>query len=65
MGMLNEDNGNTSSTRVVMILWAIVPLIVWAYLSLHDGKIIELPESIIAVILSLTAAKVIQKKFEA
>ena len=59
--LLEEDNGNFSSTRLAFLLWVIGALLVWIITSLKTGTIQSIPESVAAIVGILMTGKVTQK----
>jgi hypothetical protein len=65
---LQEDNGKLSATRLVLLVWVLGLLGVWAAGSLHNiylgdmgPALLELPPSTITIVGILMAGKVVQK----
>lgn len=58
---LQDNNGQSSSTRLVFFLWAIVVLMVWAYLSLKNAELKGLPNEVVTVLAALMAGKTVQR----
>lgn len=58
---LQDNNGQSSSTRLVFFLWAIVVLMVWAYLSLKNSELKGLPNEVVTVLAALMAGKTVQR----
>lgn len=60
-GVLEDNSGGASSTRLLMLMWGICVLAVWTYISLHTGTMVTLPETVITVLLGTSAMKVVQR----
>ena len=60
-GMLEDNQGGTSSMRVLMIVWGIGVFGVWCYASIHTGGLVPIPESVITILLGTSVAKVVQR----
>jgi len=60
-GILEDNSGGASSTRILMLVWGVGVFVVWAYISLHTGVMVVLPETVITVLLGTSAMKVVQR----
>lgn len=58
---LQEDNGGFSSSRLAFLLWSAGVLIAWGIISLRNGALQVIPESVATVIGILMTGKVVQK----
>lgn len=56
-----ESNDKISSTRVGFLLWVVVVLAVWAYVSIRTMSMPAIPESVIVLLGILMTGKVTQK----
>lgn len=61
---LQESNGNSSSIRVLMLGYGIGILLVWMFLSVKSGNMVNIPDSVSIILGIVTSAKVISKPFE-
>jgi hypothetical protein len=61
MQMLSEGDGQLSSMRVAMMLAMVMPLLVWTYLSLRTGTMVDMPGWVVTLQAAATAGKVAQK----
>lgn len=61
---LQESNGNSSSIRVLMLGYGIGILLVWMFLSIKSGNMVNIPDSVSLILGIVTSAKVISKPFE-
>ncbi len=59
-----DDKGDFSSMRLIMIPWMMGVLITWMYCSFSTGTLQPLPESVITAIGIMVAGKAVQKKIE-
>ena len=59
-----DDKGNLSSDRLMFVFLTIVVVIAWIILSLRKGSLLEMPMSVIWLIVVLMAAKVIKENGE-
>lgn len=60
-GILEDNSGGASSSRVLMLVWGLGVFVVWCYISLHTGVMLALPETVITVLLGMSAMKVVQR----
>lgn len=65
-GVLYDDKGNPSSTRLALIVWVFGVLLIWGIKTLKDPAfpLLEIPESIMYIFGILMGGKVGQKHFE-
>jgi len=61
---LKEDNGNLSSTRLIMYVWMFGVLFIWGFTSLKQNTLVDLPTTVVTVLFAVMGGKVIQKGFE-
>lgn len=59
-----EDNGKLSIVRIAFAAWTLLPLLIWAIISVIKLEILSFPETIIAVIGVMATNKLGQKYFE-
>ena len=59
-----DNAGGGSSIRVLMLIWGIVLLSSWGYVSIKTTALAPIPESVIVVFLGLVGSKVAQRPFE-
>jgi len=64
--IIEDNSGGLSSTRILMLLWGIVPLAVWAagsVVALYHGIYVypTLSPEVVTVMLGITGAKVVQR----
>jgi len=60
-GIFEDNSGGASSARILMLVWGLGVFIVWCYISLHSGVMLSLPETVITVLLGMSAMKVVQR----
>jgi hypothetical protein len=60
---LKESEGATrwSTIRLVLFLWAVLPLLVWAGISVYRGEVQAFPTSIATIIGALGIGKAVQR----
>lgn len=61
--ILSDDAGNPSSARVVLLWVYLVVFIIWAVECFRLNRLVEIPDSVVFVLMALIGAKVAQKKF--
>lgn len=44
-----EENGQYSSTRLVMILWTLALCITWTTICIRSGAFVDIPQNVMAV----------------
>lgn len=59
--LIQEANGQLSSTRIILLFWAFIPLAIWGILSWKAAEIKPIPAELVTLILGLVAGKVTQK----
>jgi len=64
LSLLSEDNGNTSSTRIIMFAWMLGILLIWSVNSIKTGVISDLPDNVLICMGIIMGAKVAQKPLE-
>lgn len=64
-GILSDDAGNPSSTRVALLLVLILTLGPWAAICIHNWQIGDVPEGVRWVIGIIAGSKAVQKFGEA
>jgi len=60
----SSQNDKISSIRVTFLLWMVTLCLVWGILSFKDGKIYDLPTSIVHITLAMGATKVTHRVAE-
>jgi hypothetical protein len=58
---LEDNSGGLSSSRCLMLLWGIVTLGIWAYVSVHTGVLVSIPEPSVTILLGLVGFKTVQR----
>jgi hypothetical protein len=58
---LQEKNGDFSSTRLAFLLWIIGTLIAWVWVSVTQGTLQPIDETVVTIIGILMTGKVVQK----
>ena len=61
---LQDESGAYSSSRGILIAWAIGVLFCWGWVSLTSSILQPIPETVLALIGILVTGKTIQKKIE-
>lgn len=64
LGLFREKAGGQekySATRFVFILWGLVVLAMWGYISLQNGELEKIPNSVATIMGLLAGGKVIQR----
>jgi uncharacterized membrane protein len=61
---LQDSQGSESSLRMIMAIWMLVVLAVWAIICLWKEAILDLPTGICALVMFILGAKVWQKYAE-
>jgi len=61
---LRESSGLSSSYRVIFVMWGVVPLLVWALLSVKAGEFLPLPPEYLYLMGLLITGKLVQKPLE-
>lgn len=64
LGSLLEENGKWSSMRFASLFATIVPLAVWAVVSIKTNTIVSFPESIALIVVGSLGTKAFQKREE-
>lgn len=65
LGQFFEDEeGHLSSTRLAFLAWALGMLFVWGSISIQNGKLAEIDNTEIYILVTLMAGKVLQKNIE-
>lgn len=64
LGSLLEENGKWSSMRFASLFATIIPLAVWAYVSIKTNTIASFPESIALIVVGSLGTKAFQKREE-
>lgn len=59
-----DGDGDFSSMRLVVILWALGILVMWMFCCFFQRQLVVLPESVIAALGILITGKAVQKKIE-
>ena len=59
--MLQDNSGGASSARVLLLIWGVGVLIIWAYICVKTGALAALPSEAVMVILGLSASKTVQR----
>ena len=59
--IIQESNGQLSSTRIILLFWAFIPLIIWCKLSWETKDIKPIPTELVTLILGLVVGKATQK----
>lgn len=59
-GFFNDRSGKRSSTRFVFLVWSTVVLFVWVFLSMKEGRPMELDWGIIVFLAALGGLKLTQ-----
>jgi CHASE2 domain-containing sensor protein len=66
--MLEDNSGGLSSIRILMLLWGVGILLIWAFGSimaiLHGLPFPTLPPEIVTILLGVTGLKTVQRGFE-
>ena len=62
--MLEDNNGGTSSLRVVMVLWLLILFLVWLIVSIATMTLAEIPTGVLTLTGTLVGGKVIQRMGE-
>lgn len=62
--MFQEENGGYSMLRIVTVLFFLTVISTWAFVSIHNKQISDIPGGLASTLGTLLAAKVWQKKFE-
>ena len=55
-----DSDGNLSATRLVFLACATVFLVVWTWASIDAHKVVDVPNSVATIFLSLMAGKAVQ-----
>ncbi len=63
-GVLSEDNGQASMTRLINLLVTVVVLGNWSFVNISDVELHNLDTGSIGLIVATLTAKVFQKKTE-
>jgi hypothetical protein len=58
---LQDASGGVSSIRFLMLVWGLIVLIGWIVVCIKTGGLVEIPSSIITILLGLTGIKVAQR----
>ncbi|HVL14076.1 MAG TPA: hypothetical protein VM529_16015 [Gemmata sp.] len=58
------EEGKPSVTRLVFVAWAVGVLAVWVRLSLKEGHLAVIPDSVMYILGILMTGKVVQRNFE-
>jgi hypothetical protein len=58
---LQDDNGDLSSIRLVLVLWAVGVFVAWAIASCSHRQLAPVPESVAAILGVLSGGKVLQR----
>jgi F0F1-type ATP synthase membrane subunit a len=61
---MQDNEGNKSSTRLIMAAWALTVLVVWVIVSLYNKRLEEIPAGVQLVLGMVLTAKVVQKQVE-
>lgn len=59
--VLQDNAGGASSIRLMMLAWGLIPLVVWAGISVYKMNPIELPSSVLTIIGIFAGSKVVQR----
>lgn len=59
--VLHDADGSLSSTRLAFLLWALGPLVVWAWVCIRSGAVVPIDGSVITIIGVMMSGKVVQK----
>ncbi len=59
--LVREEKGKVSSLRALLLLWGVGLFLVWAFVSIINRNIAEIPESVVTVIGILSGSKVLQR----
>lgn len=59
--LVQEKQGKVSTSRVLLLLWGVGLFLVWAFVSIINRNITEIPESVVTVIGILSGSKVLQR----
>ena len=64
--IIQDNSGGVSSTRVLMLAWGLIPLIIWsagAIVALYHGIYIfpTISPEVVTIMLGITGAKVVQR----
>lgn len=59
--LVQEKQGKVSTSRVLLLLWGVGLFLVWAFVSIINRNIAEIPESVVTVIGILSGSKVLQR----
>jgi len=61
---LQDESGDFSSMRLIVILWAIGILLMWCFCSFINKCLQPLPESVVGIMMILITGKAVQKRIE-
>lgn len=61
LGALEDNAGGLSSSRCLMLVWGVVVLGVWAYISIHTGGLVSIPSEAVTILLGLVGFKTVQR----
>ena len=61
LGFLHDDDGNASSSRVVMLAGIGLVLGCWLVVSIHKGVLQEIPDNVLWLCCAMLGAKTVQK----
>jgi hypothetical protein len=59
--LVRETKGKVSTSRVLLLLWGVGLFLVWAFVSIINRNITEIPESVVTVLGILSGSKVLQR----
>ena len=62
--IIQDNEGNSSSMRLMCLAWALVPLAVWAIIAITTRSLPNVPDSILYVLAIVLTGKTVSKGVE-
>jgi hypothetical protein len=60
-GFFQEESGQFSSTRLVMIMWTLALCITWTTICIKAGAFVDIPQNVVIVTGVFMGTKAVQK----
>lgn len=64
MSYMNDSKGNKSSVRLGYVVWVLGVFAVWATLSALNHTLLEIPQTVVEIMLVIVLGKTAQKHVE-
>lgn len=61
VGIIQDDNGNVSSTRIIKLGLTILVMSIWSFICVIKGEMIEIPDSALIIVLGSLGIGTLQK----